>query len=502
MSAPPPPAASAGPPPSTPASSTTPSDVPVREPLQAAEVKIHDRKVFLVKVSRGGLSAEQRAHEATVALERAVEQGDEPEVRVVEDKDDVAVVFAGTNPVIQFGQADATAAGDASAKIHADAVASDVRAAIAGERKRNAIALTVFSVSLLILFGLLAFLVLRKLGDLVDRARAWIVENPERLPRLRIANVEVLQRAWLRGAVLVAIDAAKWLLRIGVAYVWLLFALSRFDATRAYGERLGGVVLAPVSALVGRAVSAFPILVVFALAALTVLLVVRFVSLFFASVARGETSVGWLPVDLAGPTSVLVRAGIILIALVLAAPLVTGTDDGALARVGIVALVAVGLASTPLLACMAVGIAVVFGRRVTVGEFAEVGGRMGRVRSLSLLEVCIEDSDGCEVRVPHLAGLVHPTRILGVEPPVRVEVTVVASAPQSKTLEILTHAARANGARAAADLVCIDADGARYSVTVFSANPRAKTTLSCALADALSAAGIALGRSVRPPSPR
>jgi small-conductance mechanosensitive channel len=487
--------AAAPPPPAQSAASAAPA--PSSAPAADANVRIHDRKVFVVKVPRGGQSATQRARDATRVLERAVDESDEPVVRLVEEKDDVVVVFAGAIPVIQFGPADAEADGDASVRVHAEAVAAKVTDALGAERKRSAITTTVFSISLLVLSGLLAFLVLRKLGELVDRGRAWIVAHPEGLPPIRIANIELLQRASLRGVLLVAIDAAKWIVRIGVAYVWLLFALSSFAPTRAYGERLGGVVLAPLSALMGRAVSAFPVLIVGALATLTVVLLVRFVGLFFGSVARKETTLQWLPVDLAAPTSVLVRGGIIVVALVIAAPLVTGTDDGALARAGMVALAALGLSCTPLLASAAVGVFVVYGRRLRVGEFAEVGGRSGLVLSLSLLEIAVEDREGCEVRVPHLVCLLHPTRLLGARPPVRVTVSVAASAPHAKTREVLAKAARLDGARAKVELLDLDADGARYVVTVYSADAAAATTVGCAIADALQDAGIALGRAAK-----
>src|SRR6185312_7235626 len=117
---------------------------------------------------------------------------------------------------------------------------------------------------------------------------------------------------------------------------------------------------------------------------------VRFVGLFFGAVARGETEVAWLPRDLAGPTSVLVRAGMVVASMVLAAPLITGTDDGALSR-----------------ACAAAGVPAVFGRRFRSGDFVEAGGRAGIVRSVTLLEIVLEDAIGCELRVPQLLGLWH-----------------------------------------------------------------------------------------------
>src|SRR5262249_26242105 len=154
-----------------------------------------------------------------------------------------------------------------------------------------------------------------------------------------------------------------------IFYAWVLIALSLFDATRGYSERLTGFVLAPVSALMGRVASALPLLVIAFVTILAVGVSLRFVRLFFGSVARGETTVGWMPRDLAEPTSILVRAGIVVVTLVVAAPLITGADDGTLSRAGVVALVAIGLAVTPLLICAAAGIAVVFGRRLRVGDF-------------------------------------------------------------------------------------------------------------------------------------
>jgi hypothetical protein len=66
----------------------------------------------------------------------------------------------------------------------------------------------------------------------------------------------------------------------------------------------------------------------------------------------------------------LIRFGIVVVTLVVAAPLITGTDDGAISRVGAVALGALGLAAVPVLGTAATGIVVMFGRGLRVGEHA------------------------------------------------------------------------------------------------------------------------------------
>jgi small-conductance mechanosensitive channel len=468
-------------------------------------VRIHDRRVFDVLARRGGRSPEDRAAEATKVLERLSEESEVAEVRV-QQEGDVAVIYGGKSPIIQLGPEDAAAAGDASLVVHAEAVAAKVKSALRAERQRSAIATTVFAFSLLVFSALMAFLLVRKVGELLERLRAWVDDNPGKLPALHVRGIEVVQPAAVRGGIAVALSGATLVARIGILYAWVLIALSLFESTRGYSERLTGFVLTPVSALMGRIASALPLLVIALVTVLAVGVSLRFVRLFFGSVARGETTVGWMPRDLAEPTSLLVRLGIVLVTLVVAAPLMTGTDDGTLSRAGVVALVAIGLAATPLLACAAAGIAVVFGRRLRVGDLAAVGGREGRVRGLTMLEVLLEDDDGCAVHVPHLVSLWLPTRVIGGSAMVAVELSVDPRSDLAVVVELMKKTAGTIGGRTRVDVLGLDADGAHLRVAVA---PRAgaasrgstagvdKNALYVALSAALRVDGIELGRRRR-----
>jgi small-conductance mechanosensitive channel len=461
---------------------------------RAAAVSIHDRRVFEVMVERAGHKPEERAAAASQVLERLLEEREEPEVRV-QQEGDVAIVFGGKTPIIQLGPEDAAAAGDASASVHANDVAEKVRSALRAERQRSAIATTVFAFSLLVFSGLIAFLLVRKVGELLEKLRGWVDENPGKLPALRVRGIEVVQPTAVRGGIGVAISGAHLVARVGIFYAWVLIALSLFDATHDYSERLTGFVLTPVSALMGRVAVALPLLVIALVTVLAVGVSLRFVRLFFGSMARGETTVGWMPRDLAEPTSILVRTGIVVVTLVVAAPLITGADDGTLSRAGVVALVALGLAATPLLACAAAGIAVVFGRQLRVGEFAVVAGREGRVRALTMLEVLLEDEDGCKVHVPHLLGLMHPTRVVGAAPLVAVELSVDPSSDLGRVVEVLRKAAGGVGGRARVEVIGLDLDGARIRVAVTARGGADRNALYVALSAALHAEGVGLGRS-------
>jgi hypothetical protein len=482
-----------------PSASSAPNALPNASTTQqppSAPVRLHDRDVFSVRAPLMGQTAEQRALAATRVLERIVDEREAPEVRL-EQKGDIAIVFGGATPIIQLGPADAAEAGDASLDVHAASITERVRDALKAERNRKVIAQSVFSFSLLVFSGLIAVLLLRKVTELVDKTRSWVVEHPEKLPALRVLSIDLVRPAALRAGLSVALGFGRVFSQMGVIYAWVLFALSLFEATSGYSARLTGFVVAPVSALVGRVGSALPLVLITALATVATVILVRFVGLFFGSVGRGETTLTWLPRDLAMPTGVLVRIGIVVVSLLVAAPLVTGNDDGALARAGVAAMIALGIAIAPVLACAAVGIPVVYGRRLHIGDFAEIGGRRGRVLAIGLIDVRLEDDLGCEIRVPHLVSLVHPTRVLGRSAHVSVALVIDPAVPQGHVRTLLVEIARRFGTASKVDLVRLDADGAHYEVTVANALPGASGDLASALADALCRENVALGRSHR-----
>jgi len=258
---------------------------------------------------------------------------------------------------------------------------------------------------------------------------------------------------------------------------------------------LTGFVVLPASQLMERLASALPLLIVAAIASLAVFVLVRFVGLFFASVARGETPLPWLPADLAAPTSVLLRSAIVVSALVFAGPIVTGDANGSLGRSGAVILVALGLASTPLLASGVVGVTVLFGRRLRVGEFAEMGGVIAKISAINLLEVRLLDAQHVETRVPHLLSLSRPLRVLGMRPRLSVDVAVASSAAQDEVREVLAGACRKCGQDARLDLLGFDVDGVVYRLSALCDSLDARQSLAETALSDLHLAGIALGRS-------
>lgn len=389
----------------TPAQAEAPEDAPAE-----ASVTLRDKQVFTLARGEGEKSALERARAASRALAEAASEKSQEKARW-ESRGLSAVVFVGEHEIIALSAEDASAQREGSLETLAARVTSQVERAVASERQRTSLANSVFAISLVVFFGLITVYLMGKLRGFAFAARDFLAKHPERVPALRLNRLEVLGPASVRNALIIVLGVGRALGLFGLVYAWLVISLSLFERTRPWVERLTGVLLDPLSALVSRIALAVPtfVLAIFALALLAVLL--RVIDLFFASVARGETRVGLVPPDLAHPTSILLRANLVLLTLLFAGPILTGDHDGSLSRGALVLLLGIALAAAPLCCAVLMGLALAFSRAVRLGDQIEYGGQAGQVHEIGLIWLVLEQGDGAHVRVPHLRALWYPTRV-------------------------------------------------------------------------------------------
>jgi gamma-glutamylcyclotransferase (GGCT)/AIG2-like uncharacterized protein YtfP len=492
----PPPSATEAPPTSATHTAPPPSaTVAPQEPVPESAgfpVKLRDARIFTVRIPWSGRTAEERARAASQALQKVVEANEPPNVRV-DEQNDVATIYVGDRLIIQLGRDDALAAGDVSLRVHTESVASKVRDGLHVEEKRVSLLKMGITLVVVLVTGILALFLVRRVGRLVRATRTWLQEQPERVPALRVQSIYVVRPSTLRLLFSGTVRILVLVLQIGIAYGWLLFALYIFEPTREYTGRLTELVTSPLSGFTSKVGSSIPVLVIATASIAALVIMVRFVGAFFDSAARGETAIGWVPPDMVGTTSLVVRFAIVVLFLVVAIPFITGSEDAALSRIGLVAVLALGLASTPMLASMCVGLFVVYGRGLTVGDFASFGPHAGRIDSITLLDVRLRDVHGCEMRVPHLLSLFHPTRVLGKVRPVSAIISVASGIPQPALREMLAGVASNIGTEPRLEILSIDAAGTCYRVTVRSEQPEAEQRLYFALADALTEQSVPLG---------
>jgi hypothetical protein len=382
----------------------------------SAVVSLRDKPVFTLARGDNGLGVVERARAVSRALIKAA-LVTTPDPAHWETRGTRAVVFVGPVEVVSLSSDDALAAGSGTLEQLAAQVTAKVQTAVSTERTRSSWAKTVFSSSLVVFFGLITLYLMGKLRDFCGAARDFLIMSPRRVPALRLNKLEVLGPASVRNALIIVVSVGRVLGLVGLGYAWLVVSLSLFERTRPLVQRLTFVLLDPMSALVSRVATGLPVVVVAAVALALIAVLLRITDLFFASVARGETHLVWVPPDVAHATSVLVRAGLVLVALLFAGPILTGDRDGPLSRTALVLLGCAALAATPILCSLLAGIATVFSRAVRLGDQIEYGGQRGKVHDIGMLWLVLEDEQGASVRVPHLRSLWFPTRVYKREVP-------------------------------------------------------------------------------------
>ncbi len=448
---------------------------------------VGERTVLKFHLPLRGQSARDRAIQASKELEAAITRADATEVKRHSEGAGI-VVYIGERPIFTLTQEDAVAADQESLQVYADAVSARVTEVLAAERQRAKVAKRVFSASLVVFFGLIVILLLRQVSVLGDRARKWAEERGDTLT-LRILQFELIRPEMVQSAAVISVTLGTWVVRLGVVYAWLAVALSLFEATRGYTGKLATVVLTPVSDLASRLASILPVIVVAIVAAIATWIVVRFVGLLFASVARRETQLAWVPADLATPTSVVLRVAIVLSALAFVAPAVTGAPDGSVARTALLALLAFALAAVPVLASAGVGAVHLFGHRFPPGVNLQVGEFQGRLLNMTFLELRLMTELGDEVRIPSLHLLRTPVTVVGEAGWTHISLTVESDTSTSELTRLILECAAPHTSRAEVQLVAFDGSRRQFHVKGKQENASGAGLLT-SLVDALGAAGL------------
>ena len=353
--------------------------------LLTTDVKIRDKVVFTFRAPHADKSPVARAKSISRVRSTGSSRTPSSSATSVTGRPRTSPSSSSVEtPVITLGQEDAEVSGEAlnvlAAKVTTRVADGSVRGAQAKRDRDHRLQRLASSSSPLIAFWLLG-----RVG-LAEKLRTWMTENrsgsrgsaSERSRWSAPARRAAARRSRSRSA----IDS-----RSSSSYALLLFSLSLFEATKGYGE-VTGFIVTPIYALASCIGSALPVAIIAALAALAVSVLVRFVGLFFDSVARGDTRIAWFPRELARPTSTLPRSGIIVARFPSSARRSSRARATASSRVGLSSRSSRSLALLRSSPSAAAGTVVLYGRRVKKGELVEFGGSPARVVDVRLFDAC------------------------------------------------------------------------------------------------------------------
>ena len=383
-----------------------------------------------------------------------------------------------------------------------EAYGQSLRASIQGalqrERRHVAQQRLLQSISLVVFLGLLLFLALRGVREGDRRLHESMEARFARLNGLRLGELEIVSPAALEALGRLAATAARLLLQLGLLYLYLIFVLTRFAATRSWVGPLNQALADPFAKLLGRIVDLIPRALVAVFALFVVIGALRLADFFIVRVARGDVQSSWLPRDLAPTLSPLLRAGIVVAALLLFGPLIGSEQDQLFTRVGLLLLGGASLALVPLAATAMIGVVAIVGRRYRVGEWLEIGELVGEVTHVGYLGLTLVPLEAGRLWVPHLTMLWRPVRHLSAAPLSEIEIPVDPRADPQKVLEVLGSLGAALGpagkrldARLDVRLLRLTPQAAIYAIRLPASQDTSGTLLAAWLA--LGSAGVSVG---------
>lgn len=395
--------------------SPTPTKTDVGTIATRAPVRLGDKELFSLSIEEK--AAAVRASAASRVLDAAVHRGETAVVSQM--KGEVARISVGSAFLVELNQADAKAAGHRDVRDYAADTSRRVRVALLEEKNRRVLASRVLSVSSVVFFGFVSWMLIGFVGRAARRTALRIERDKSSVGAIQVGELELLPAAAARDALRLSIFGGLWLVRFGLFYFWILAALSLFESTRPLAGRATGFLFAPALDLLGQMIARLPLLLALLLTFGAVLLVVRFVTLYCAGIERREIQSTWIRPETARTSGTLLVVALCLAALLFVSPLFAGNADGSLPRIGLLLMGAIALGATPFLGSCLLGIRAVYENAWRRGDLIDYGGQRGRVEEVGLYDVTLRGEDGAQLRVPHLMSLWHPTRIYPEEPSAR-----------------------------------------------------------------------------------
>jgi hypothetical protein len=369
-----------------------PSSEPASAPAKAHAVTVHEQRAFDLREPRGEMTAKDRAEKASAALTRAIEESSD--TLTVETDDDEATFRVGPDIVFILTDADARAEGERSFPRFVERRQSEIAAFVAKERSRVTVQRVVFAITLSVALFFVAFLLLRKVTGLGQSARAWLDDDNTVVTQPMLKKLLADDR--LKWVVVAAVYTAQVFLQAALVYAALIGCFSLFETTKPWRQPLTALVLQPFVLIAQRITGGLSTLFLF----LFVLIVLR----------AGVVAIGsFYDRRKSQPSRFLAYVALLLGALLLLTPFVTGDGDHLFTRIGFVLLALCGVASLPLLANVAVGLFASFAQHYRLGEELFIGDIGGKVVAIDSFGVRLEH-EGNETRVAHIVTLWRPVR--------------------------------------------------------------------------------------------
>lgn len=414
-----------------------------------AVLRVGTRTVTVFRGSLGAADPGERAAGAGRRLDNALADGDDSvTIRPVAEG---LLVSVGGHAVFTVTVQDADTLTGRTLAAAAATAADQLREAVRETRESRDLRLLLLELGLALLATVAAFFAWRllragrrQLRDLLEaRMRAA-------RPAIAVRGFTLVQPRQLLLAARVLVTALAWVVGLVLAYLYLVFVLSRFPWSRPWGQALGRFLLSTLGRLGLGALHAVPNLVTVVLIFLAARFLAGVVRSLFEAVERHRLVIPGLHPETAHPTRRIAIALLWLFAVIVAYPYLPGSGSEAFKGVSVFTGLLLTLGSAGLVGQAMSGLVLMYSRSFKVGDYIQAGGVQGTVTELGLLSTRLRTPKNEYVTLPNsvvVSGAVtdySTARGTGHDEPLLIHssVTIGYDVPWRRVHELLVTAAQ------------------------------------------------------------
>jgi small-conductance mechanosensitive channel len=369
--------------------------------MDSAPVTIDGETLFRV-VGAPSYPAPRRAEEIRARVVAAARDATvAPDAIRVVPQEDRFDVLAGERRLVSVIKADAEREG-VSAKIVAEVFAANIRKAIEtyrAERQpesllRAGVAAGVATAAAVALLLLTLWAFRRTLAWIEQRYRA-------RIQAFKIDSFEILRAERVWSTITGVLRLARFLVIVAVLYLFLEYALEKFPWTRGFARWLLALIIDPLRTIGAAVVGHIPETAFLIVLFFVTRYLLKGLGLFTRAVESGHVRLAQFDPDWAQPTYKLLRALIVVLALVIAFPYIPGSSSGAFQGISIFVGVLLSLGASSAVSSIIAGYSMTYRRAFRIGDRISSGDFTGEVTQMRLMVTHLRTIKNEEIVVPN-----------------------------------------------------------------------------------------------------
>src|SRR5271165_5655755 len=384
-------------------SASSPEEALEEETPPQGQVVIEGRPILIVYETITGRTPDERARAIEERIKSVASQGGASgESVVVESHTGWTEILIGGQVMMAVTDTDAKMAGRPRERLAAE-YAQSIDQAIQNYRHEHSwrmILRGVVNTALITLVLIPLIWIVRRVRFAIrDRIERYIHTSAQVLPksawRLAVSYLGLIALAL--GALL------RWLIILALFEAYLTITLGFFSFTREVSLQATKWVLSQLEFLARSGLNYLPNLLVIAVIILVASYAMRILRLIFGEIGKGNLRFRGFYPDWASPTERLLRALVVVLALIVAFPYLPGAKSPAFQGISIFVGVLLSLGSSSAVANAIAGVILTYMRSFLDGDWVQIGDTTGEVIEKNLLVTRILTPKAEVITIPNAA---------------------------------------------------------------------------------------------------